>query len=120
MTPTEPTVIEQFESQKAHNDSFAKRGEMVARLVNNRDFKKLILEDFCVQECARNTHISSEMTMSPEDRADALATAQAAGHLLRWLKAVEVMGAQARNQNAEIDTELDHLRAEEADESAAA
>lgn len=108
------TELEQLEGQKAKNDSFIKRGEMAVRLANNRDFKKLILEEFCIHECARSVHISSEMTMSAEDRADALATAQAAGHLLRWLQAVKAIAFMAEGQLSGIDQALDEVRAEEA------
>lgn len=119
MNLTNPmTEIEQLEAQKVDNDVRAKRGEMAMRLANNRDFKKLILEDFCVEECSRCAQLSGEPSMSAEDRADALAIAQAAGHLRRWLHAVTTMGRVAGNQNAEIDEVLDELRAEDAADEA--
>lgn len=105
------TELEQLEIQKKSNLDFIKRKELVERLQNNREFKKVILEDFCEKECAAYAKASADPNLSAEDRADALALAQAAGHLQRYLHVAIRMGVAAENQMAELDKTIDEVRA---------
>lgn len=102
----------QLEGTKAHIE----RRKMALRLKNNRDFKKLILEEFCIQECARYVHTSADPNIAANERSDALAIAQAAGHLRRYLHAVDLIGMRAENEARAIEEALDEFRAEGLDE----
>ena len=85
---------------------------LALRLAQNRDFKKLILEEFCVNECARYAQNSGNPALGAEERADCLAIAQAAGALKRWLSIQVQMGAHAENEILQLEEALVEARAE--------
>lgn len=87
--------------------------DMALKLSENRDFKKLILEEFCVQECARYARESADPALPEHSRADALAIAQAAGHLKRWLSIQIQIGNTAASQIGDIESALEEVRAEQ-------
>lgn len=112
--------VEQLENQIDQAKEVMKYRDMALRLNNNRDFKKLILEGFCRDECARYAQMSADPALSKEDRENAMHMAQAAGHIRRFLSVTCQMGKQAENQLADIEAELDVARAEEADDEGVA
>lgn len=65
------------------------------RLNSNPDFRDVILDLFCVKECARYAQLSADPNLSPVDQANSLALAQAAGHLRRFLSVITQMGNKA-------------------------
>lgn len=85
---------------------------LALRLSQNRDFKKLILEEFCEKECARYAQNSSNPALGVDERADCLGIAQAAGHLKRWLSVQVQMGAHAEREIADLETALEEARLE--------
>lgn len=87
--------------------------DRMVRLANNSDFRALIVEGFCKDECARYTHMSTEPGISKDDRGDALAAAQAGGHLKRWINAIITMGNHAESNLVDMNEMLAELRAEE-------
>lgn len=103
----------QLEGTKAHIE----RRKMALRLKNNRDFKKLILEEFCIQECARYVHTAGDPNISQASRDDALAVAMAAGHLRRYLHAVDMLGKRAESEAHSIEEALEEARADGEDEN---
>lgn len=109
--------VEALEHQKKQfNDLILRRG-MAQRLYANRDFKKLIMDFFCTEECARYVHTSADPSIGKDSRADALALAQAAGHLRRFLSVVVQMGNAAEHQMEALGEALDEARAEELGEN---
>ena len=107
--------IEQLESQMENNKRFVRNAEKVHRLMNNNDFKEIILEGFCTEECARFAQVSTDPRMTKDDRADALGNAQASGYLTRFLHVILRQGADADTTNRDIEQAIDELRAEGAD-----
>lgn len=104
--------IEQLEKQiQGAKDAVALR-DRVTRLLENPDFRDIILKGFCTDECARSTHISTDMSMSAEARADALGSAQAAGYLKRWLHFQLMMGNRAAEGLPEAEHVLTEARAD--------
>jgi len=91
----------------------AARKELALKLEKNRDFRKLILEEFCTNECANYAQLSADPNMSAESRADCLGLAQAAGHLRRWLSVCIQMGTRAEDDIKRAETELEEARREE-------
>jgi hypothetical protein len=83
------------------------------RLAQNPDFKKLIMEEFMVNEAARYVHTSADPAMNAEQRADALAIAQAGGHLKRYLSVIMQMGFSAENQMVSLEEAIEQARLEE-------
>lgn len=104
-----------LEKQLQNAKQLAARREMALKLSENREFKQLILKDFCVEECARYAQSSADPALTVEQRADALALAQAAGHLRRFLSVVTQMGYTAMNEIPQIETTIQELRQEGAE-----
>lgn len=102
-----------LEEQRKNFKELVDRRNMAIKLSKNREFNKLILEEFCVNECARYAQSSADPALGPVERADALAIAQAAGHLRRFLSVVVQMGAHAEREIENIDEEIAEARAEE-------
>jgi hypothetical protein len=97
--------LEQYKELSALRDA-------AVRLHSNPDFKKLILDKFMVQECARYAHTSADPSMSAESRQDALAMAQASGHLKRYLSVVVQMGNGAAGQISDLEARIEEARIE--------
>lgn len=81
--------------------------DMALKLYKNREFKKLILEEFSVNECARYAQASADPALDSDQRKDSLAIAQSAGHLRRFLSVLVQMGNVAENQLPEIRQAMD-------------
>lgn len=91
-------------------------GEDIKQLMNNRLFREVILTRFCKEHCARYVQESGDPLLSEVNRADALAMAQAAGHLRRWLDiGIRIADSEA-GQLSDMEAELDSARAEPEDE----
>lgn len=104
-----------LEKQLQNAKQLVARREMALKLSENREFKQLILKDFCVEECARYAQSSADPALTLEQRADALALAQAAGHLRRFLSVVVQMGNTANNEIPQIEVAIEELRQEGAE-----
>jgi hypothetical protein len=78
----------------------------IVKLCENPDFKSLIIDYFCVTECARYVGVSTDPHMKPESREDALQTAQAAGIFKRWLNVTISLGEQAEQSLSQWEAEL--------------
>ena len=102
-----------LEHQRDNAKELIERRDLALRLYKNPDFKKLILEDFCVQECARYAQASADPALNAEARADSLAIAQSAGHLRRFLSVIVQMGNQAENQMADLNEAIEASRQED-------
>ena len=84
------------------------------RLHANPDFRRLIEDEFLMKEPARLAMMSGDPIINREDREDAMRMAQAAGHLKRFLSATFQRGRAAETNIVSINSELDEVRAEEA------
>lgn len=107
---------ESLESQLENCQKLVERRDQLAKLCKNREFKALILEQFMTEDCANYARLSADPALKPENRQDALALAQAAGHLKRWMSVIERMGDQAASQLEDLRQNIDDVRAEEASE----
>ena len=106
-------TVTELEQQAKDLKEIIDRRDLALKLEKNREFRKLILEDFCTTECARYVQLSADPALSTENRADALALAQAAGHLRRFLSVVVRMGNQAEHELAQVNESLEEARREE-------
>lgn len=106
-----------LEKQLAEGKLAQEKRAIALKLYNNPDFKKLILEEFCVNECARYAQLSADPSLGPVERADALALAQASGHLKRFLSVVVTIGNQAQRLEDELEEAIVAARQEEEDSS---
>jgi hypothetical protein len=89
------------------------RRDLALKLEKNREFRKLILEEFCVNECARYAQASANPALKEVERADSLALAQAAGHLRRWLSVIVQMGNQAASEITQTQAAIEEARRED-------
>lgn len=103
---------ENIEQQIAELQELVERKDLALKLEKNRDFKKLILDGFCETECARFARNSGDPSISPENRADSLAMAQAAGHLRRYLSLCVMQGFRAEDEIRQAKEALEELRLE--------
>lgn len=87
--------------------------DQVLKLERNRDFRSIILEGFCVKEAATYVQLSADPNLSKNEREDALALAQASGHIKRYLQVLKTMGYSAENQLPRYEQELIEARVEE-------
>lgn len=102
-----------LESQLADAKKAIERREIALRLYNHPDFKSLIIDEFCTKECARYAQSSADPALNADQRADALAIAQAAGHLRRYLSVIVAMGNQAEGQMTNLEQAIEEARQEE-------
>lgn len=110
-------TISQLEGQLEEMKRRIARRDEALQLGNNPIFKKLVLEEFCTQECARYAQASSDPSLSAEARADSLAIAQAAGHIRRWFSVIMNMGNQAEQTLDRMEAEIEAARAEDAEDN---
>lgn len=105
-------VIAGLEDQLKTAKETAELGSIAERLAKNADFRRLILEEFCVKECARYAQVSGDLAIPAEERAHALGMAQAAGHLRRFLSLKVQFANLADRDIAELNQAIDEARAE--------
>ncbi|KAB2751792.1 hypothetical protein [Brucella anthropi] len=108
--------IAELEQGMKDLQELVERKNLAESLSTNRAFKKLILEEYFVQEAARLVQMSGDIRLSELDRSHALAMAQATGHLKRYLSAIVQMGTSAENSLVEANETLDELRAADQDD----
>lgn len=109
-------MITGLEKQLASTKDLVARRDAALRLHENRDFKLLMVDGFMRDEAARYVQASGDPALSAADRADALAMAQASGHIMRFLSVTVVMGNQAARDVSSLQEALDEERANEGQE----
>ena len=97
------TELEALNKQKEENKLLMQYRDMAARLYENPDFKSLVLDYWCNTECARYAQVSGDPNIPEQNRKDALAMAQAAGHFKRFLNVVTLMGNRAEAEMEELE-----------------
>lgn len=105
--------VQALEGQMKDKKLLIDRRNMAMRLASNRDFKKLIMDEFCLHEAARYVQLSADPAIPEANRADALNIAQASGHLKRFLSVTVQMGAHAEHTMRDLEEEIELARAEE-------
>jgi tellurite resistance protein len=93
------------------------RKDQVLKLMSNRDFEDFILKYFCVEECARYVCASVDSNLAEDERRDALAVAQSAAHLKRFLNITLRLGENAEEAIRTTEEELVELRREAMEKS---
>jgi hypothetical protein len=104
--------IAELESHIEQLQENVERRDLALKLEKNPDFRKLILDGFCVTECARSAQLSCDPRLKEVERADALGLAQAAGHLRRFLSALVRAGNMAEDQIKEAQEQLIEMQHE--------
>lgn len=110
--------VKELEDQLANARVLSDKRQKMLRLLANPEFKELIVDDFSTTECARYAHASADPMLGAVERADALAIAQAAGHLKRYIAVILQMGFTAERDMDQVEDALVAARQEEAAEEA--
>lgn len=109
-------TITQLEQQIEQNKALVERRDLALKLSENRTFRKLILEEFCTNECAKFVQASVNPNLPADNRAQSLAMAQAAGYLRQFLSVCVVMGNQAANSIGQAQEQIEDIRINGTDE----
>lgn len=109
-------TIQELESSIQQQKTLVAMRDAALRLADNKDFKSLILDGFCLTEAARYVQSSGDPALGAGERADALALAQASGHLKRFLSVTILMGNTAANNIRQSEEAIDQIRAEGGEE----
>lgn len=105
--------IGKLEEQLEMNKLQSEKGALISKLLDNPDFRKIILDDFCRDEVVRNMAFAGDPAATEDMRADCLSAAYAGGHLKRYLVTQVKMGEHAASQVTGINAEIEELRADE-------
>jgi hypothetical protein len=109
MTPYEL----ELEALERDIDASKKRiafAERVTRLLENPDFRAVIMEEYIVQEAARLVQQSVSPALNESQRKDSLSMAQATGHLKQWLQVTQTVADTLRDRLGEMDSTVEELR----------
>lgn len=109
----------QLEQQLKQAKLLIERREKALRLAENREFRELVLEGFCRDDCARFAQQIGDPALGKKEQEDAASMAAASGHLLRYLRVITQMGDTAGREAAEVEEALEELRAQGEDEPVA-
>lgn len=105
--------IEKLEDFKVKMKRYVELGDAIMRLVKNPDYRKVIEQEFMLGECARFAQESGDPALTDRERADALAMAQAAGHLKRFISQSILMANQADKSIRDSDERIEMLNSGE-------
>ena len=101
--------VENLRQYQADQKTLVEARDISIRLHSNPDFKKLIVDGFMTHECARYVQESCDPMLSAAQRADALAMAQAAGNLKRFMSLCIQIGNTAANNVQQADDQIAHV-----------
>lgn len=108
------STVDALNQQIKDLEELVARRDKALRLEKVPEFRDVILQDFCVTECARYAQLSGDPALKKENREDALALAQAAGHLRRYLSVIVQMGNRAVDEIVQVKEALEEAHREEA------
>lgn len=81
----EVPTLEQLESQEKSVLDQVEFGKSIDALMKNKDFIRVFSKGFLEKDCARYVKESIDTNLEDANRADALAMAQAAGYVAKYL-----------------------------------
>ena len=108
--------VKSLELHKEKLEELVRFRNMAEKLSRNKEFRDLILQRFMVDECAKYAQVSGDPAVGEVGRADALAMAQAAGHLKRFLSVTMRMGNQAEHDLISTNEAIEEARANSVEE----
>lgn len=105
--------IEQIELNIKQAKEFVELGAALNRLMNNRDFKKVVLDHYFRENAIRLVHLKADHTQqSPEDQAGLIQKMDAIGCFKHFLQTVEFQADQSAKA-IEADEEMRQTLLEE-------
>lgn len=105
--------IQEIELNIEQAKSYVDLAKSVERLMKNRDFKKVILDEYFREEAIRLVHLKSDPSFQEKEKQEAIDVGmKAIGNLKSWLYKTEQFGEMAKQSISDSEAELDELRAE--------
>lgn len=83
------------------------KGDKLAKLMKNREFKEIILEDYLKEEALRLTGILGQVT--DEVRPKVIAELEAISKLQNHFRMIEAIAEQAKVRIADIEAEIENI-----------
>lgn len=105
--------VQKLEQQLSNAKELIDRKNRALRLTNNADFRLLFQEEYFLKEAARMVQLSGDPSLTAEQRADALAMAQATGHTKRYLSMIVQQAAVAERDLPELEEAIEQARLDE-------
>lgn len=109
-------TTQQLEQQREAAKELVELRDVAQRLASNADFRRLIHDEYMVKDAARLAGLAGDPILDPQQRADSMQMAIAAGHLRRFLSATIQRGNKGADDILAIESNLDEIRAEEAND----
>lgn len=88
-------------------------GDKALKLADNKLFKELVLDGYFVDEAARLAHLSADLSLTVEQRADVFDMIKAIGFTKAYLSMLVRRGEMAKRDLAEHQETLAELHQEE-------
>lgn len=92
-------------------------GDKALKLADNKLFKELVLDGYFVDEAARLAHLSADLTLTAEQRADVFVMIQGIGFFKAYMSMLVRRSDMARRELRDHEQTLSELHSEGADES---
>ena len=109
--------IQEIELTLEHAKKMVALGTSLERLMNNRDFKKLIREEYLEREAIRLVHLKCDPNMqSEESQKLILSQIDSIGALTTFLRHIEHQAMRAKMAIDDCEEELDRIRSGEDEE----
>lgn len=108
--------VAEIELSIEHAKELVAKGDMAMKLASNRDFRKLIMENYFKEEAARLVGLLAEPAME-KHRTEIQESMLGIAHFQTWLRGVVRMGNIARAEITEFEQALDDAREEAGEEA---
>ena len=103
-------TVQAIEKQIQHSKEVVELGKCLERLRSNRDFKKLIADDYLGQECIRLVFLKADVNMQTTERqASIVKQMDAIGNLTQYFQLVFTKASLAEKAIAFDESERDLL-----------
>lgn len=109
---------EAFEARKAGLKKNVALRDAIHRLTSNRDFRKVIDQEYLVTNCARLVGQAADLSHTREEREDALELAKGAGVLKNWLSITIRIGDMSEQELREFEANAEEIEQEFLDREA--
>ena len=107
-------TLKQIEQEIENAKIIVELSDSLERLSNNRDFKKIVLENYFREEAVRLVHLKGNPAMQKEEHQKAiLSSMDAISALRQYFQTIEQQANQARRSILGAEETRDELLAEE-------
>lgn len=103
----------QLEQQLSTAKFLIERRDAALRLAKNKDFKRLVVDEYFTQEAARLIIASGDPNLTLQQREDFVAMGQAIGHFKRYMSFIVTEANVAERDVPNIEEALIELRAQD-------